>query len=410
MRIPFIFLLLVPLITGIALTGCSNDDDNTITPKAIDIQVGVLSPMTGDFPSGGEMMNPALELAAEDANQQFEANHQRYEVSLNIGDTHTTGEGALALFESDVADGIDLFVGPMTSAELLPISTSALLANALVVSPSSTSPELAIAGDHIFRLVSGDSSLAMATVEAMWHQGVRAVVCIYRADSWGRALSGFVETSFEAKGGQVLAKLEYAGLRQSLVVEALDSLQAIVESINMPADQIAVQLSTFDEGIMFLSTASDYVSLDQIHWFGSDGYVQNVDLLSDTTASRFAARVELTSGIFAVTETEQTSSFSTRYIERTGQEPGAYAMTAYDALLLAVQSRAAAGVDATMDVVADTLTRRASAKTGLTGSLALDANGDRVDGRYSFWTVVESEGEASWVHTMTYANGVITEE
>ena len=161
---------------------------------------------------------------------------------------------------------------------------------------------------------------------------------------------------------------------------------------------------------MFLATATEYTLLDQIQWFGSDGFVQNEELLSDTLARSFAASVNYTSGIYAVPDNAMNAAFSSRYQALTGKAPTTYAMASYDAMRLAIDAKVNAGPDATADEIATALVTLASSSAWLTGNLVLDENGDRALGDYYFWSVQESGGAYSWVHTMTYANGIVTDE
>jgi branched-chain amino acid transport system substrate-binding protein len=45
---------------------------------------------------------------------------------------------------------------------------------------------------------------------------------------------------------------------------------------------------------------------------------------------------------------------------------------------------------------------------GVTGSTALDAAGDRLNGDFDFWAVRLRNGNYTWVRVAAYSNGVLT--
>lgn len=89
-----------------------------------------------------------------------------------------------------------IVIGPLTSAELSTAKNYADTNGILLISPYSTSPSLAIPGDNIFRSVPDDTKEAQALVNKMWQDGIRAIVPIWRNDTYGNELSRNVISDF----------------------------------------------------------------------------------------------------------------------------------------------------------------------------------------------------------------------
>ena len=93
---------------------------------------------------------------------------------------------------------------------------------------------------------------------------------------------------------------------------------------------------------------------------------------------------------------------------RTGITPDAFALSAYDALLvvqLALQhSKPLKNFDRFKSAFVD----EADHYRAITGSTTLDAAGDRLNGDFDFWAVRLRDGNYTWVRVGTYNNGILT--
>ena len=96
-----------------------------------------------------------------------------------------------------------IVIGPFTSAELIASRNYADTNDILLISPSSTSPSLAIPEDNIFRFLPDDTKEAQATANKMWQDGIRAIVPMWRNDTYGNELSKYVTSDFVKLGGTV---------------------------------------------------------------------------------------------------------------------------------------------------------------------------------------------------------------
>ena len=85
--------------------------------------------------------------------------------------------------------GIRIVLGPDSSAEVEAVKAYADENGILLISPSSTAISLAIPGDNVFRFVPDDTQQAETIATLMWEDGIRAVIPIWRGDTWGDDLA-----------------------------------------------------------------------------------------------------------------------------------------------------------------------------------------------------------------------------
>ena len=79
----------------------------------------------------------------------------------------------------------------------------------ILISPSSTAPSLATAGDNLFRFVPDDSHQAQAISRLMWNDGIRVVVPFWRTDIYGNDLVKATKQSVHELGGRVANGVGY---------------------------------------------------------------------------------------------------------------------------------------------------------------------------------------------------------
>ena len=87
--------------------------------------------------------------------------------------------------------------------------------------------------------------------------------------------------------------------------------------------------------------------------------------------------------------------------------PDAFALSTYDALFIlnhALQNSRRVGDFAEFKLA---FVDAANNYTGITGSTALDAAGDRASAPFDFWAVRFTSGVPAWVRVARYNNGVV---
>jgi branched-chain amino acid transport system substrate-binding protein len=100
MRMPFTSrwgtTLVVLAVIGTVLTAGCTSNVQTGTTQARSVTVGALLPLTGDATSVGANVNATISAAEADVNNYLAVNNATIRVQLDVKDTGTTPEGALA--------------------------------------------------------------------------------------------------------------------------------------------------------------------------------------------------------------------------------------------------------------------------------------------------------------------------
>jgi len=295
----------------------------------------------------------------------------------------------------------------MTSAELLAAQETINSSNSMIISSSSTLATLAVADDNIYRFISDDASTAKAITATLQNEGIQNLAILYRDDAWGAALAQSVEDAFEAGGGTIIDSVGYTGLRHSIIQGIFDDLNPLVASSN--ASTTGFQLISLDEGDGVMEDADAYAALKGIRWFGSDGFVRQSIEAAGETPAQFAVQTQYMAPIFGVDLTDMGETLQTQIEEELGTTINIYPLISYDAFMIAANTLLEIGDDTSLSDLRSQFLDEVNAYNGAVGSISLNAAGDLNDGSYYFWSYLKQGDEYVWQHTMTYANGQISE-
>ena len=402
------FQYLILLLLTLFLFNCSDSGNETI--ELNEIPIGALIPQTGDFASGGAEILASLNCAVEDINNEFESENKATRIKLVYEDTETSASTAKINAESFISQDIRIIIGPSTSTEVNGVKETIDASNSIIISQSSTTPALAIAGDNIYRAVPDDSQMAEATVEVMWHQGIRNLAVFYLDNSWGESLASLMKEKFEAKGGTFIGQTSYIGARESELKEYLTEFSEMLGDFTSAGNpsETAVQMISLDVGSILLDLASYDSTLGTVKWYGCDGYVNTEELFNYyPNGEAFAKNVEFTSPIFGTDNTSESTALTARIASIIESSPSQYALVAYDALTAAARVLDSVGEDASLTQIKESLVSTCVSLSGVTGNIEFNEAGDRDNGKYFFWKIVPDADSAKWEHTLTYNNGNI---
>ncbi len=342
-------------------------------------KIGVLVSLTGSWSSLGKNTVAALEIAAD---QIETATQGRQRFQLFVRDTQLDPSRALEAIKNLDQLGVKIVIGPQSSSEVARIKPYADAHNILVMSQGSTASSLAIPGDNIFRFCPNDTREAEAIIALMRHDGIRAIVPLWRDDAGNNGAAASVASQIE-----------------NLISSGKDP------------STIAVYLAAFDEVVDVFHSAQGNTTLSNTAWYGSDGVALSAVLPADAAAAAFAVDVGYPNPIFGLPEELRSKwqPIANKIERRTGITADAFALSAYDALF--VVQRALQDVshpNKNFDNFKAAFVEEANAYHGVTGSTALDPAGDRLNGDFDFWAVRRRNGSYIWVRIGSYNNGVLT--
>ena len=374
------------------------------------VKIGVLASLTGSGSSLGRNTVAALEIAADKIETETRG---RNKFQLLVRDTEQIPSKALEAIKDLDSQGVQIVIGPQTSSEVAMIKPYADEHKILVISQGSTASSLAIAGDNIFRFCPNDMHEAEAIVALMRHDGIRAIVPLWRDDAGNNGLHDSVQIRFQALGGTVARGFRY-GPATSNFSAATASVASQIENLisgGRDPSTIAVYLAAFDEVVAVFHSAQENTTLSDTPWYGSDGVALSAVLTGDETAAAFAASVGYPNPIFGLPEALRNEwlPVANAMEARTGIPADAFALSAYDALFVVqLALRDLKFLKRSFANLKATFVGEASRYQGVTGSTALDPAGDRMNGDFDFWAVRPHNGNYTWVRIGTYSNGVLT--
>jgi branched-chain amino acid transport system substrate-binding protein len=372
-------------------------------------KIGVLVSLTGSGFSLGRNTVAALQIAEEQLEAEAIRQHGGYRFQFFVRDTQQNPSKALEAIQDLDKRGVKIIIGPQTSSEVRMIKPYADAHNSLVISQGSTASSLSIAGDNIFRLCPDDALEAQAIVKLMQHDGIQAIVPLWRNDAGNNGLHDSVKAQFETLGGSVTAGFQYEPTTTNFSLATSTVASQIQGLINggLAPSAVAVYLAAFDEVVDIFSAArSQGAPLSTTTWYGSDGVALSAALIGDATAVAFATSVDYPNPIFGLPDSLQSEwqPIADAIEARTGIKPDAFALSTYDGLFVIQRALEDVGDLKNFAAFKAAFKSEADVYQGITGSLALNSAGDRANGDFDFWAVRND----AWVLIGTYNNGSIT--
>jgi branched-chain amino acid transport system substrate-binding protein len=388
---------------ALALLGAAGCQDDPVASNDEQVAIGGIFSLTGNWMSLGVTSKAAMELAVEDANRY--AAGRGITFRADVRDTKLDPALALAALDSLRAAGVQLVIGPQSSAELAAIKPYVDANPLIVVSQSSTAGSLALNGDRIFRFTAADSLEGVASAALMWADGIRTVVPVWRGDAGNQGLHTATRAAFTARGGTVAAGLGYGASTTAFTATVASIGTAVRAALaTRPASEVAVYLAGFDEiADIFAAAAADSV-LASVRWYGADGIAQSGALTARPAAVAFAETVGFPSALFGLdfTAKQKWQPVATRIQARAGSAPDAFALAVYDATWVAALAYLASPRDVEVDSLASRFVQTAATYHGTTGWTVLNDAGDRQFADFDFWAIRPSAAGHAWTRVAGY--------
>jgi len=405
-KFKFRIIYFVFIFFSIALISCS---EKVIypEPESKEVRLGAILDFSGNYSEEGLAAKAVIELALERLNQRYASIESPVRYTCTFADSKLDTSLTLAAAKDMNSQGIKLLVGgPNSSADLNAIKNYVNENQMVTLCCISSSPSLAIPNDYIFRLITDDNNQAQALLRMMQYNSIKVLIPIWRADTYGTGLYETLKQKFEFSGGTVLQGVSYQPGATNYQ-EIINSTGAQVNSAiaGYGAESVAVILITYQEGSAFLNAASNVPQLRTVKWFGCDANAQKSSITNDTLSAQFAAGVKFLAPIMGIGTASylpiNATEIATEVFNRSGLYPDAYALSAYDAVMITalafdvVQSYNPSKIKVVLSDVC-------SAYNYMGISRRLNEAGDLASANYIFWTVDYAMGGYIWNSFATY--------
>ena len=361
----------------------------------------------------------AVSLGVADFNAHLEEIGAPWRMNLVFADAQSNPTSPLEKIHSLNSKDVKFVLGPASDAEIHSVKSYARSNDMVLISPSSTSPSLAV-DDNIFRLIPSSAQQGRAMALLLEQEGIKAAVTVHRSDAWGTGLYESARASFEALGGVMDDSISYPTNTNHMYFSYTGNtfepalLSDLVEKYadRYSADEIAVLVIGFSETLHLLDSAGSFDNLQDVRWFGSDpertvypvwldrderrsvmwfgsDSPSWISTFSDRPkASAFAQDANFVSVRFAPSANDAYEHVREHFAESEGMTPSASAFSSYDSVWVLGMAILEAG-PADPLVVRDAITGVAAAHTGAIGAVNLDEFGDFATPDYDLWGIRE---------------------
>ena len=195
-------LALTALVIGMAMACTGDGEDDPY-------RIGVMESLTGPGESYGTVANQAKQMAADEINAAGGVNGRQ--LQLVVEDSQCSAQGAVAAYRKLTSvDGIRIILGTSCSGAMLGAAPLAEADGVVLFSGLASNPDIAKAGDYIFRTQISDVEVGIGTGNLLWADGVRRLATITESTDYAEGVRLTTAERFEELGGQVVAEERFA--------------------------------------------------------------------------------------------------------------------------------------------------------------------------------------------------------
>jgi branched-chain amino acid transport system substrate-binding protein len=228
-RLSRISLTLIALLGILVLLAGACGGDGTATPTSVATQaaqptptaaatepameadpfrIGVMESLTGPGETYGNVAVQAKQLAVDEINAAGGINGRMLE--LIVEDSKCSAQDSIIAYRklTDV-DEVKIILGTSCSGAMLGAAPRAEEDGVVMFSGLATNPDIANAGDYIFRTALNDIQLGIDTGNVMWADGIRTVATITETTDYAEGVRRTSVEQFEKRGGEVVAAEAY---------------------------------------------------------------------------------------------------------------------------------------------------------------------------------------------------------
>ena len=202
-----VLLRLAVLLPVLALVAAACDGTDGEQQDAF--RIGVMESVTGDGETYGTVAVQAKQMAVDEINAAGGINGRMLEIIVE--DSKCNAQDSITAYNklTDV-DEVKIILGTSCSGAMLGAAPSAEEDGVVLFSGLATNPDIANAGDYIFRTAMSDAQLGIDTGNVLWADGVRSLATITASTDYAEGVRRTSVDQFQKRGGQLVAEERYA--------------------------------------------------------------------------------------------------------------------------------------------------------------------------------------------------------
>ncbi len=193
------------LVLAVSAMACAGGGDEQQAPP---FRIGVLESLTGPGETYGTVAERAKQMAADEINAAGGINGRSLE--LVVEDSKCSAQDAITAYNklTDV-DGMKIILGTSCSGAMLGVAPLAEADGVVLFSGLASNPDIANAGDYIFRTQISDVQVGIGTGNVLWEDGIRDLATITEATDYAEGVRRTTVAQFEKRGGRIVAGERY---------------------------------------------------------------------------------------------------------------------------------------------------------------------------------------------------------
>lgn len=198
---------LIPLLVVLALTllACTPADEEQ---QAGPFTIGVMESLTGPGETYGTVASQAKQMAADEINAAGGIDGRPLE--FVIEDSKCAAQDAIAAYNKlTQSDDLKIILGPSCSSAMLAVAPLAEADGVILFSGLASNPDIANAGDYIFRTQISDVFVGIDTGNTLWEDGIRTLATITETTDYAEGVRRTSVAQFEKRGGRIVAAERY---------------------------------------------------------------------------------------------------------------------------------------------------------------------------------------------------------
>ena len=274
------WIVSVALLSILVLAATACDDDGEDGEGTF--RIGVMESLTGPGETYGTVANQAKQMAVDEINAAGGVNGRMLE--LVVEDSKCSAQDAITAYNklTDV-DGVKIILGTSCSGAMLGAAPLAEEDGVVMFSGLATNPDIAEAGDYIFRTSMSDAQLGIDTGNLLWADGIRTLATINEVTDYAEGVRRESVAQFEKRGGQVVGEERYPS-------DTTDFRSQLTKLINANPDALHVAAQAEFAGGTIVKQARE---------LGFDGPIYSDVVVVGATALEIAG--DAATGVKAVT-------------------------------------------------------------------------------------------------------------
>ena len=189
-------------LLALAALACSGEEEEG------PFRVGVMESLTGPGETYGTVASQAKQMAVDEINAAGGVNGRLIE--LVVEDSKCGAQDAITAYKKlTEVEGLKIILGTSCSGAMLGAAPLAEADGTILFSGLASNPDIANAGDYIFRTQISDIQVGIDTGNSLWADGIRTLATITEATDYAEGVRRTSVAQFEERGGKLVAEERY---------------------------------------------------------------------------------------------------------------------------------------------------------------------------------------------------------